>query len=166
MSLPTRDKIVIGNPVQVGCRDSSGEYYGTTGEVQDILTNADQHPHGIKVRLTSGVVGRVKALLDCRRLQTSLERRLDRLNVPVAPHAVQTAVAKCVERLLQESSYPAQGKDEDKRDKRYFAREKLADLVGALQVDDLPDETVHITSIRNLKENPQRAKIWGEYLND
>lgn len=31
----------------------------TTGVVKDILTNSAQHPHGIKVRLTSGKIGRV-----------------------------------------------------------------------------------------------------------
>jgi uncharacterized repeat protein (TIGR03833 family) len=32
----------------------------TEGVVQDILTNSAFHPHGIKVRLTDGQVGRVK----------------------------------------------------------------------------------------------------------
>jgi uncharacterized repeat protein (TIGR03833 family) len=32
----------------------------TEGIVRDILTNSAVHPHGIKVRLVSGVVGRVK----------------------------------------------------------------------------------------------------------
>jgi uncharacterized repeat protein (TIGR03833 family) len=31
--------------------------------VRDILTNSAIHPRGIKVRLTSGVVGRVKEVL-------------------------------------------------------------------------------------------------------
>ncbi|WP_409029113.1 YwbE family protein [Gracilimonas sediminicola] len=35
----------------------------TNGEVQNILTNSATHPHGIKVRLTDGQVGRVKKLL-------------------------------------------------------------------------------------------------------
>jgi len=33
------------------------------GVVRDILTNSPVHPHGIKVRLASGVVGRVKKVL-------------------------------------------------------------------------------------------------------
>ncbi len=32
----------------------------TEGIVKDILTKSPTHPHGIKVRLVSGVVGRVK----------------------------------------------------------------------------------------------------------
>ena len=35
----------------------------TEGIVRKILTNSSTHPHGIKVRLESGVVGRVKAIL-------------------------------------------------------------------------------------------------------
>ena len=34
----------------------------TEGIVKDILTNSPSHPHGIKVRLTSGDVGRVKEI--------------------------------------------------------------------------------------------------------
>ncbi len=34
----------------------------TEGIVQDILTNSANHPHGIKVRLESGDIGRVKEI--------------------------------------------------------------------------------------------------------
>lgn len=35
----------------------------TEGIVRDILTSSGTHPHGIKVRLESGEVGRVKEIL-------------------------------------------------------------------------------------------------------
>jgi uncharacterized repeat protein (TIGR03833 family) len=35
----------------------------TRGVVEDVLTKSEFHPHGIKVRLTDGSVGRVKAIL-------------------------------------------------------------------------------------------------------
>ncbi|XPO23231.1 YwbE family protein [Phosphitispora sp. TUW77] len=35
----------------------------TTGEVQNILTNSQIHPRGIKVRLTTGEVGRVQQII-------------------------------------------------------------------------------------------------------
>jgi len=35
----------------------------TEGIVRDILTNSSTHPHGIKVRLMSGEVGRVKEIV-------------------------------------------------------------------------------------------------------
>lgn len=35
----------------------------TTGVVKDLLTNSNFHPHGIKVRLTDGQVGRVQNIL-------------------------------------------------------------------------------------------------------
>ena len=38
----------------------SGEL--TRGIIDRLLTNSPTHPHGIKVKLTSGVVGRVKEL--------------------------------------------------------------------------------------------------------
>jgi uncharacterized repeat protein (TIGR03833 family) len=36
----------------------------TRGIVREILTPSPSHPHGIKVRLTSGAVGRVKVILE------------------------------------------------------------------------------------------------------
>lgn len=36
----------------------------TRGVVQDILTNSATHPHGIKVRLTDGQVGRVQHIIE------------------------------------------------------------------------------------------------------
>jgi len=35
----------------------------TEGIVKNILTNSPTHPHGIKVKLTNGMVGRVKEIL-------------------------------------------------------------------------------------------------------
>lgn len=35
----------------------------TQGIVKDLLTKSPSHPHGIKVRLESGVVGRVKEIM-------------------------------------------------------------------------------------------------------
>ena len=35
----------------------------TEGVVKDLLTNSPNHPHGIKVRLTDGQVGRVKEII-------------------------------------------------------------------------------------------------------
>jgi uncharacterized repeat protein (TIGR03833 family) len=35
----------------------------TKGRVKDILTGSSTHPHGIKVRLQSGEVGRVKSIV-------------------------------------------------------------------------------------------------------
>jgi uncharacterized repeat protein (TIGR03833 family) len=40
----------------------SGEL--SEGIVKDILTKSASHPHGIKVRLHDGVIGRVKEILD------------------------------------------------------------------------------------------------------
>ena len=36
----------------------------TEGEIKQILTNSPHHPHGIKVKLTDGSVGRVKEIIE------------------------------------------------------------------------------------------------------
>jgi uncharacterized repeat protein (TIGR03833 family) len=36
----------------------------TVGVVKDILTSSASHPHGIKVRLEDGQIGRVKEIVD------------------------------------------------------------------------------------------------------
>ena len=38
----------------------------TRGIVKEILTNSPTHPHGIKVRLTNGQVGRVQEIIDAK----------------------------------------------------------------------------------------------------
>lgn len=58
-----RSNITQGTKVQVVQKhhQRSGEL--TEGIVQDLLTNSPSHPHGIKVRLESGIVGRVQEVL-------------------------------------------------------------------------------------------------------
>ena len=58
-----RKNIQIGTEVSVVQKhhQRSGEL--TEGTVKRILTNSPNHPHGIKVMLTSGIVGRVKKIL-------------------------------------------------------------------------------------------------------
>jgi uncharacterized repeat protein (TIGR03833 family) len=41
----------------------------TRGIVKEILTNSSFHPHGIKVRLVSGEVGRVREVLDANQVK-------------------------------------------------------------------------------------------------
>ncbi len=36
----------------------------TEGVVKDILTNSSNHPRGIKVRLESGIIGRVQSIIN------------------------------------------------------------------------------------------------------
>ncbi len=59
-----RSNIKHGLKVRVVLKEDrkSGEL--TEGIVKDILTKSPSHPHGIKVRLTSGDVGRVKEIAD------------------------------------------------------------------------------------------------------
>ena len=55
-----RSEIKYGMDVGIVLKVDQGTGYITYGKVQKILTNSPTHPHGIKVRLSSGEVGRVK----------------------------------------------------------------------------------------------------------
>jgi uncharacterized repeat protein (TIGR03833 family) len=63
MNSGNRSDIAAGVRVQVVQKKDQRTGKLTEGRVKDILTKSPTHPHGIKVRLTSGVVGRVKAVL-------------------------------------------------------------------------------------------------------
>ncbi len=56
----TRKNIQIGSTVEIVQKhhQRSGEL--TEGIVKKLLTNSPNHPHGIKVQLETGEVGRVK----------------------------------------------------------------------------------------------------------
>ena len=59
-----RKEIKTGLKVAVVQKQDQRSGKLTEGIVQRILTNSASHPHGIKVKLASGVVGRVKQILD------------------------------------------------------------------------------------------------------
>jgi uncharacterized repeat protein (TIGR03833 family) len=57
-----RANIRPGQRVQIVLKQDQSSGKLTEGIVQTILTNSPNHPHGIKVRLVSGQVGRVKKI--------------------------------------------------------------------------------------------------------
>ena len=59
-----RINIKSGKRVNIVLKEDQDTGYLTEGIVRDILTKSPKHPHGIKVRLVSGEVGRVKEILD------------------------------------------------------------------------------------------------------
>jgi len=58
-----RSNIRYGLDVGVVLKEDQSTGYLTYGKVQKILTSSPTHPHGIKVRLNTGEVGRVKEIL-------------------------------------------------------------------------------------------------------
>jgi len=62
MSGTQRAAIKKGLSVSIVLKQDQRNGHLTEGIVKDILTNSSNHPHGIKVRLESGAVGRVKAI--------------------------------------------------------------------------------------------------------
>ena len=63
MSGIERNKIHPGSEVKIVQKHDRRAGNLTRGVVQGILTNSPTHPHGIKVRLETGEVGRVKEIL-------------------------------------------------------------------------------------------------------
>lgn len=59
-----RSNIEIGFEVNIVLKEDQRSGELTNGIVSKILTNSAIHPHGIKVRLESGEVGRVKEIID------------------------------------------------------------------------------------------------------
>lgn len=64
MSETKRASIKKGLSVSIVLKQDQRSGKLTDGIVKDILTNSSNHPHGIKVRLESGAVGRVKVIKD------------------------------------------------------------------------------------------------------
>jgi len=58
-----RRNIHLGDTVDIVQKRDQHTGTLTRGVVKDILTNSPSHPHGIKVRLQTGQVGRVQAII-------------------------------------------------------------------------------------------------------
>ena len=63
MNGQTRSSIKPGMTVLIVLKQDQATGKLTRGIVKDILTKSPTHPHGIKVRLESGAVGRVKEIV-------------------------------------------------------------------------------------------------------
>jgi uncharacterized repeat protein (TIGR03833 family) len=60
---PSRDKIKIGGSVQIVQKQDQRTGNLTEGIVKRILTSSNFHPHGIKVELDNGKIGRVQNII-------------------------------------------------------------------------------------------------------
>lgn len=58
-----RENIKPGTKVMIVQKQDQRSGKLTEGIVESILTSSPNHPHGIKVRLASGIVGRVKQII-------------------------------------------------------------------------------------------------------
>lgn len=64
MTGTNRGDIEIGAEVKIVLKKDQRTGALTVGVVKNILTKSPQHPHGIKVRLEDGQVGRVKEIVE------------------------------------------------------------------------------------------------------
>lgn len=63
MNGQNRKEIKPGLTVEIVMKEDQRTGKRTRGVVKQILTNSATHPHGIKVRLETGEVGRVQAII-------------------------------------------------------------------------------------------------------
>jgi uncharacterized repeat protein (TIGR03833 family) len=63
MNGQNRSQIQQGMKVRIVEKQHQGSGKLTEGIVQRILTKSPHHPHGIKVMLENGIVGRVKEII-------------------------------------------------------------------------------------------------------
>ena len=63
MPVPTRSQLRPGLRVRIVLKQDQPTGKLTEGILKDILTSSASHPHGIKVRLMGGQVGRVKEIV-------------------------------------------------------------------------------------------------------
>ena len=63
MPVPKRAQLKPGLRVRIVLKQDQATGRLTEGIVKDILTSSPTHPHGIKVRLMNGLVGRVKEIV-------------------------------------------------------------------------------------------------------
>jgi uncharacterized repeat protein (TIGR03833 family) len=59
-----RTEINPGIQVKIVMKEDQRTGKLTEGFVKDILTKSSKHPHGIKVRLETGEVGRIKEIVE------------------------------------------------------------------------------------------------------
>lgn len=64
MNGQNRENITPGITVDIIQKEHQRSGELTRGIVQDLLTKSSYHPHGIKVRLESGIVGRVQEIFN------------------------------------------------------------------------------------------------------
>ena len=64
MNSQNRSNVYPGRLVDIVLKQDQPTGKLTRGVVKDILTNSTTHPHGIKVRLTDGKVGRVQNIIE------------------------------------------------------------------------------------------------------
>lgn len=62
-NLPTRRQLRLGQTVQIVEKQNQRTGKLTKGIIARILTKSSSHPHGIKVKLENGKVGRVKEIV-------------------------------------------------------------------------------------------------------
>ena len=82
IDLPKRNQITKGCNVSIETKQNQGTGKLVEGIVENILTSSEFHPHGIKVRLHDGQIGRVKIIDRSKSILVSTNEDLNKRNIP------------------------------------------------------------------------------------
>lgn len=80
--IPSKKDIKKGTSVSIETKIDQGTGRLTEGMVDEILTNSESHPHGIKVRLHDGQVGRAKNILSDIKTSPKKSSELENIIIP------------------------------------------------------------------------------------
>ncbi len=114
--LPGRNRIAKGVQVSVETKKNQGTGRLTDGIVEEVLTASETHPHGIKVRLKGGQVGRVKIISPARNSKDVAQKENG---------APPEQVAKFVD--LDRKEIP-RTEDKDNEFKEFYQYNKIMDM--------------------------------------
>jgi len=73
-----RSKVAKGAEVLIILKRDQRTRKLTCGIVKDILTKSETHPHGIKVRLTDGRIGRVQKIVSLPTAKDEAKKRVEK----------------------------------------------------------------------------------------
>ena len=83
VGLPIRNELKLGLRVQIETKEDQGTGKLTSGIIKEIFTSDSTHPHGIKVMLQNGKVGRVKKINSTHPIEASHSfDNLDAIAIP------------------------------------------------------------------------------------
>lgn len=81
--IPTKNQIKVGSNVLIETKQDQGTGRLLSGVIAEILTSSESHPHGIKVKLEEGQIGRVKKINESKKAsKLEMFEDLDKKQIP------------------------------------------------------------------------------------
>lgn len=129
-TLPTRNQIHVGDAVYVETKQNQGTDNLTSGIVAEILTSTESHPHGIKIRLEDGQIGRVKKTKNSIVTNTDIFEDLEKRELPKSED-VHNEFKKYYQYDVNMEGVLNNGKTKAVENMSHKAQQRIAEAVAA-----------------------------------